>query len=111
MIPFQIKFSRDFVKDVRQLRKRYPRIEEDIDSLLADMEDTGYRGERLTDIGDVLYKVRLTNRSARRGKSGGFRALYLLEQDQSFVFIHIYSKTDKNDVSASEIRTMLRNLE
>ena len=110
-MPIQFTFSRDFLKDVKQLRKRFRRIEDDIDSLLEEMEDTGYRGDRVPHVGEELFKVRLSNISARRGKSGGFRAIYLHEDEDALTFLHIYSKSDKNDVSASEIRRMLRNLE
>ena len=110
-MPIQFTFSRDFIRDVKQLRKRFRRIEDDIDSLLEEIEDTGYRGDRVRHVGEELYKAGLSNISSRRGKSGGFRAIYLHEDEDALTFLHIYSKSDKNDVSASEIMRMLRNLE
>ena len=53
----------------------------------------------------------MTNRSARRGKSGGFRAIYHPDKDGRFVFVHIYSKTDQNDASASEILERVKDIE
>ena len=108
-MPIEFAFSRGFLKNVKQLRKRYRLIADDIEELLSEMESKDYRGDLMLDVGDGVFKVRLTNRSAQRGKSGGFRALYLRKEDDHFVFIHIYSKTDKNDVTASEIRSMLRD--
>ncbi len=109
-MPIEFAFSRGFLKNVKQLRKRYRLIADDIEELLAEMESRDYRGDFMLDVSDGVFKVRLTNRSAQRGKSGGFRALYLRKEDDHFVFIHIYSKTDKNDVTASEIRSILRDL-
>ncbi len=109
-MPIEFAFSRGFLKNVKQLRKRYRLIADDIEELLAEMESRDYRGDFMLDVSGGVFKVRLTNRSAQRGKSGGFRALYLRKEDDHFVFIHIYSKTDKNDVTASEIRSILRDL-
>ena len=77
-------YSKGFVRDFKQLRKRYPRIQDDWDSLLAEINESDYRGQRLQGIGGAVFKVRLTNRSALRGKSGGFRAIYELVAPCSF---------------------------
>ena len=104
-------FSRGFVKDFKRLQKRYRLIEQDVDALMAEMEHESYRGDYMPNFGKELYKVRLTNRSARRGKRGGFRIIYARQADETCLFLHIYSKSDKNDTSASEIRRMLRDLD
>ena len=75
------------------------------------MQDAGYRGARMSGYGKTLYKVRLSNRSASRGKSGGFRAIYYREEPHTVVFVHIYSKTDKNDASHREIIERLRDID
>ncbi len=107
----KFKFSRGFVKDVKRLRKRYRLIEQDVDSLIAEMEHESYRGDYMPKFGREVYKVRLTNRSARRGKRGGFRVIYVQLADESFLFLHIYSKSDQNDANPSEIWRRLRELE
>lgn len=109
-MPIKFAFSRGFLKNVKQLRKRYRLIEDDINALLLEMRSKDYRGDFIPDVGGNVYKVRLTNRSAQRGKSGGFRALFLMSEVDRVTFIYIYSKSDKNDVTADEIRSMLRGL-
>ena len=74
------------------------------------MRKAGYRGLRMSGFGKTVYKVRLSNRSANRGKSGGFRAIYFMDGPETVVFIHIYSKTDKNDASPGEIIERLRDI-
>ena len=74
------------------------------------MRKAGYRGLRMSGFGKTVYKVRLSNRSANRGKSGGFRAIYCLVEKEQRVFIHITSKTDKNDASPGEIIERLRDI-
>ena len=109
-MPVTFKFSREFLKDVRKLHKRYRFIEEDIDSLKEEMRINQYRGVLVPRWGSNVYKARLTNRSARRGKSGGFRAVYVLQDGSIVLFMHIYSKSDKDDASSNEIQRLLRDL-
>ena len=106
----EIVSTPDFEKDVKQLKRRFRRIGEDIRALLTEMENSEYRGVPMSGYGKALYKVRLTNRSARRGKIGGFRAIYFPDTEGRFIFVHVYSKTDQNDASASEIIERIKDI-
>ena len=108
-MPVEFTYSDDFAKDLTRLRKRYRRIENDLAALEADMQHRNLRGVHMPGFGLPLYKVRMANRSARCGKRGGFRVIYLKESSDSILFLHIYSKSDKDDVS--EVHRMLGNLE
>lgn len=55
----------------------------------------------------IVYKVRLANRDASRGKSGGYRVIYYLPTDDLTLLLTIYSKTDQSDIVADEIRRIL----
>ncbi len=109
-MPITFSYSREYLKDVKRLRKRYRLIQDDIDTLEAEMQQQEYRGDFMPGYGIPLYKVRLTNRSARRGKSGGFCAIYHAMDEHTILFLHLYSKSDKPDVEASDIWHLLRNL-
>ena len=102
---------KDFLTDVKQLRKRYRRVEDDVEELVAEMERGDFRGVLMPGYSRDVYKVRLANRSARRGRRGGFRIIYSLVNVNTVAFLHIYSKSDKSDVSADEISRMLSDLE
>lgn len=67
-------------------------------------------GDTVAGVGYDVYKVRLRNRSASRGKSGGFRVIYFLRQPSAIVLLTIYSKTAKVDIHASDIRDIIRSL-
>ncbi len=107
----RIVLFRDFLKDVKQLRKRYRQVEDDVEELVAEMERGNFRGDLLPGYSRDVYKVRLANRFARRGRRGGFRVIYSLLDANTVVYLHIYSKSDKDDVSRSDIDRMLRDLE
>ena len=109
-MPIKFVYTVPFLNDIRRLRKRYRLVVDDLDALLAEMQDKDYRGAYVPGYDLAIYKVRLANRSARRGKRGGFRAIYHPLDDHNFLFLHIYSKSDKGDVGASEMRKLLRDL-
>lgn len=51
--------------------------------------------------------MRLPNRAARRGKSGGFRVIYYAQFSDRVILLTIYSKTDDTDISIAEIRQLV----
>ena len=57
-------------------------------------------------VGYTVYKVRLPNRAARRGKSGGFRIIYYAQFSDRVTLLTIYSKTDETDISLREIQEL-----
>ena len=63
-------------------------------------------GQRIPRVGYTVYKVRLPNRAARRGKSGGFRVIYYVQFSDRVTLLTIYSKTDETDISAREIQEL-----
>jgi mRNA-degrading endonuclease RelE of RelBE toxin-antitoxin system len=67
-------------------------------------------GDKIPDIGHDVYKVRLANPSAQRGKSGGFRVIYYVQVADSVFLLKIYSKTEQNDISADDIRRIVQEL-
>ena len=49
-------------------------------------------------LGYRVFKVRLPNRSARRGKSGGFRVIYQEKSGRLVLLLLVYSKTERADI-------------
>ncbi len=62
-------------------------------------------------IGYEAYKVRLPNRSARRGKSGGFRVIYQEKSGRLVLLLLVYSKTERADIPAAIIRSVIAEYE
>ena len=52
----------------------------------------------MTFFGFPVYTVRLPNRSARRGKSGGFRVIYQDRDGELILLLLIYSKTERAEI-------------
>ena len=71
------------------------------------MESDDRPGDRVRGTGYTVYKERLRNQSAGRGKSGGFRVIYYVQLADKVVLLTIYSKTDQSDISVREIRLLV----
>ena len=96
-------FTDEFQKQIKQLGKRFRSIIDDVEPAIAQLTAGETPGDRLEGIRQPVFKVRLPNRDARRGKSGGYRLLYYLSTPEQIVLLTIYSKTDVSDIATAEI--------
>jgi mRNA-degrading endonuclease RelE of RelBE toxin-antitoxin system len=83
----EILFTDDFKSRLRTLTKRYRSIRADLQVLLDEIQSGNYPGDRMTNIGSTVFKVRLKNSDIDKGKSGGYRVIYqLMENLQDDLF-------------------------
>ena len=81
-----------------QRKKKYTKILNDIDTIIVELENGNFVGDKLSGFnlpeGTALYKVRIANTSANVGKSNGFRLVYYLATADKIYLLTIYSKKD-----------------
>lgn len=95
-----------FAKQVKKLSKRYRNIETDIDNYLEQITGIEQLGIAL---GNNLFKTRMKNSSAQRGKSGGYRLITHVNYSQrQIALIYIYSKSDLENVSEQELDEIIK---
>ena len=102
-----VDFSDRFKRDVRRLSKRDRRVRLDIQPLIEQLESGKLLGDQIPDIGYTVFKVRVRNSSAKKGKSGGYRIIYYLKTSDQILLVTMYSKSEQSDISATEIRDIL----
>lgn len=73
--------SASFKRSIKLLKKRFPHIQGDISLALEEMARMPTLGVMIPGSGGVR-KVRVRSSDLVRGKSGGFRLLYIYEPDQ-----------------------------
>ncbi|MDQ7047133.1 MAG: hypothetical protein Q9M39_05755, partial [Sulfurovum sp.] len=78
IIPFKT-----FVKDVKQLKKRYKNILDDIEDFKIILENTPTIG---TSLGYGVYKVRIKNRNKNQGKRGGYRVVTCFIDENNTIY-------------------------
>jgi mRNA-degrading endonuclease RelE of RelBE toxin-antitoxin system len=109
--PIQVTVSERFTSEVRQLAKRYRRIRLDIQPIIDQLESGELPGDQVPGMDYTLFKVRAKNTDAQKGKSGGYRIIYYLKTDTHILLVTIYSKSDKPDITADEVREIITRAE
>ncbi|MBL1245131.1 MAG: hypothetical protein COA39_012285 [Sulfurimonas sp.] len=95
----------EFIKQVKKLAKSYKQIVKDLESLKKQLIKNPKTG---TELGNKCFKIRLANSSIPTGKSGGFRIVTYYIDDKNIIrLLLIYTKTEKENISDSELRKVL----
>lgn len=106
---FQIIFSKRFLKDAKNLKKKYKNLEKDLLNFVESIEEVGLAGDKLRGLsGFDVCKMRIKNSSAKVGKSGGFRIIYYVRNQGVIYLITIYSKSEKENILLDEILEILK---
>jgi len=96
IIPFK-----SFVKDVKQLKKRYKNILNDIEEFKLLLEKDPRVGESL---GHGIYKVRVKNSDKNQGKSGGYRVITcFIDENNTVYLVRMYDKSDIESIKTATL--------
>jgi mRNA-degrading endonuclease RelE of RelBE toxin-antitoxin system len=106
---FSVRFADEFEKELYQLSKKYRNIQQDVEPIIQQLEQGIILGDRLTGFGSEIYvyKLRVKNSNIQKGKSAGYRLIYLLESATSVLLLTIYSKAEKEDITVNDINSIL----
>ena len=85
----RVSISDRFESEIRQLGKRYRRIRLDIKPIIEQLEAGELLGDQVPNMDCDLFKVRIKNSDARRGKSGGYRIIYYLKTEDRILLVTI----------------------
>ena len=85
--PIELEVSSDFKRNLRALSKRYRHIRSDLEPLLAQLQAGDCPGDQISGITYTVFKVRLRNTDAQRGKSGGYRVIYYLKTKAKIILV------------------------
>jgi mRNA-degrading endonuclease RelE of RelBE toxin-antitoxin system len=103
---YNVLYTENFRKEAKHLAKKYTSLKTDIEALIESLEQDPTQGKSL---GKDCFKIRLAIASKRKGKSGGARVITcVLIEDTEVHLLTIYDKTEKEDFSDKELKT-LRN--
>ena len=93
-----------FCRQLKPLLKKHPSVREALLDLLKNFDTNLY-----THLGEDIYKCRLKTPGLRKGKSGAFRVLVLVENNL-LTPVAIYFKGDKENLNKKEIRRHLKSI-
>lgn len=106
--PISVRFTPEFKRNLHALAKKYRHIRTDVQPVIDDLQSRALPGDQVPGVGVPVFKVRIRNRDAAKGKRGGYRLLYYLQTPSAIILVTIYSKSEQSDVSAGEIQRILR---
>jgi len=102
---YKIETIPRFEKDVKKLKKKFPKIKKD----LVDFIDKLLLNPKLgTDLGENIFKVRIPNSSIPTGKSGGFRIITYYKKDSILYLVTIYSKTQQDNILTDKLKKIIK---
>ncbi len=103
---YNIQLSPNFKKEAKKLIKKYASLKSELSELFTELEENPALG---TPLGDGVYKIRIAIASKGKGKSGGARVMTFVQVTNTTVLIFsIYDKSDKDSVSDTEIKHLLK---
>ena len=93
----EVRFSDEFNRAFKQLKKRYRSLPADLKNLLLSLDENPLQGVELY---DGMRKVRISFISKGKGKRAGGRVIIRLQlSDTVLSFLYIYDKSDMANVS------------
>ena len=89
--------------------QKYPSLKNDYSALLDLLQQNPLIG---TSLGKDCYKIRMKISSKNTGKSGGARVItYVRIQMQRITLLDIYDKSEKENISDTELAALLKKAE
>lgn len=105
----RIRLHKQFRQDFKTLRKKYPSLINDVDTLAAELMINPTLGEPL---GKNRYKIRLKIASKKTGKSGGGRVISLVElRDEEVWLLTMYDKSDIASINDAFLDDLVKMLD
>ena len=102
---FKIETIPRFEKDVKKLKKKFPKIKNDLIDFIDKLSSNPKLG---IDLGENIFKARVPNSSIPTGKSGGFRIITYYKKDTILYLVTIYSKTEQDTILTDKLRKIIR---
>jgi mRNA-degrading endonuclease RelE of RelBE toxin-antitoxin system len=106
----EVAVSRVFQKRLDHYMRKFPAVLEEVESLIDQLEQDERPGDKVPKVGYDVYKVRVKNPSAKKGKRGGFWVIYYVKVADHVTLITIYPKNERVDISPEEIKKLVEEV-
>lgn len=104
----EVLMTSDFSREYKQLRKKYRSL---VDSLNALIDNLAIDGAQGVEISPNIYKIRVPIAEKNKGKRSGARIItYLRIENGQVWLLHIYDKSEINDLPDHIIAASIKRL-
>ncbi|MCP4352775.1 MAG: type II toxin-antitoxin system RelE/ParE family toxin [Desulfobacterales bacterium] len=108
----KIIITEPFKRKLKKLKKNYPNIKNDLNELLSNMEDGSVSGVPIPGLFKKVFKIRAASSDMKKGKSGGYRGIYYVEDESCDIYLlTIYAKAKNENIPVKEIQAILKELD
>ncbi|MBD2579757.1 type II toxin-antitoxin system RelE/ParE family toxin [Oscillatoria sp. FACHB-1406] len=107
----QVEASQTFKQNLRTLAKKYRSIRNDIQAVIKKLQQGELLGARVPGVGYTVFKLRVLNSDAQKGKSGGYRLIYYVKTATGIILLTVYTKSEQVDIAAEDIRSIITDYE
>ena len=97
-----------FKKEAKRLVKKYPSLKKE----LAELNELLISDPTIgTSLGNNIYKIRISIKSKKSGKSGGARIItYVVTENKEIYLLTIYDKSEFDTISDNTLRKIIKSL-
>ncbi|SHN28895.1 type II toxin-antitoxin system RelE/ParE family toxin [Mucilaginibacter sp. OK098] len=104
---YRVKTTLDFDKEFKRISKKHKGIKSDLAKLIDDLEVNPTKG---TDLGQNIYKIRMSISGTNKGKSGSARVITCVVVVKEIVYLsEIYLKNEYDTVDADIVIQRLKD--
>jgi mRNA-degrading endonuclease RelE of RelBE toxin-antitoxin system len=103
----QVAAAPTFNRNLRKLAKKYRSIRNDLQPVIAQLEQGELLGEQIPGVGYAVFKLRVRNSDTQKGKSGGYRLIYYLKTITAIILLTIYAKSEQVDIAAVDVWSII----
>jgi mRNA-degrading endonuclease RelE of RelBE toxin-antitoxin system len=107
----QIEFTPEFKRNLRALSRKYRHIRSDVQPLIEQLQRGEVIGDKVPGMKYSIFKVRVRNSDIPKGKRSGYRFIYYCKSSNNIILVTIYSKLDQSDISAPQIKAVIKEFE
>ncbi len=111
MDPTPVRHTRSFDNGLKKLGRKYPTVFDAVDLLILELSEGQRPGTLYRRVGATVFRVRLVNRFARSGKSGGFRVAYHVSDAGTVSLIAICARSECRELHETNVRRLISNLQ
>lgn len=102
---FEVVLTSGFKRNLKKIAKKHRHILKDISMLIEEIAENPYSG---TDLGQDVYKIRLSVTGTFKGKSGGARVItYVKITNETVILAEIYLKSEFDTVNVNTVLSRL----
>ncbi len=103
----KVEASPTFKRNIKTLGKKYRSIRQDVEPIIKQLQKGELPGDKITGIGDSVFKLRVKNSDVTKGKSGGYRLIYYCQTATGIVLLTIYTKSEQVNIATEDIKRII----